>query len=331
MNVKETVGIDVGKITNEVFIHIAKKSKSFNNTEKGITSMVKWVLASTEYSKEEILFVFEHTGLYSYILAAHLTEQGYLYTMLPGLEIKRSMGIVRGKDDKIDAKKIALYAYRRKDEIKTYQLPSDNIKEIRSLISLRERLVKQRSGYKASLGESKIFLKRKGNSTLFSVQERMLKELTKQIDKVEKKITDIVNKDENLKRLYKLITSIKGVGEQTALLMIGLTDGFTRFKTWRQFATYCGIAPFPNTSGINIRGKTKVSNLANKRMKTLLDLCAKCSIQHNNEMKLYYERRLSEGKSKMSTINIIRNKLLSRIFAVVNRGTPYVDTLAYCS
>ncbi len=66
-------------------------------------------------------------------------------------------------------------------------------------------------------------------------------------------------------------------------------------------------------------------------MKTLLDLCAKCSIQYNNEMKLYYERRLSEGKSKMSTINIIRNKLLSRIFAVVNRETPYVDTLGYCS
>ena len=65
----------------------------------------------------------------------------------------------------------------------------------------------------------------------------MIKELTKQIDKVEKKITDIVNKDENLKKFYKLITSIKGVGEQTALLMIGLTDGFTRFKTWRQFAT----------------------------------------------------------------------------------------------
>ncbi|MCK5705403.1 MAG: IS110 family transposase, partial [Cyclobacteriaceae bacterium] len=89
--------------------------------------------------------------------------------------------------------------------------------------------------------------------------------------------------------------------------------------------SYCGIAPFPNTSGTSIRGKTKVSNLANKKIKSLFDLCAKSAIQHNPEMKAYYNRRLEEGKNKMSTINIVRNKLLSRIFAVVNRQTPYVD------
>jgi len=158
-----------------------------------------------------------------------------------------------------------------------------------------------------------------------------IKELTRQIDKVEDDLDNIIMKDDYLKKLYELITSIRGVGPQTAMFMITFTDGFTRFENWRKFASYCGTAPFPNSSGISIRGRTKVSNLANKKIKSLLDLCAKSAIQSNQEMKKYYQRRIDEGKSKMRTTNIIRNKLLSRIFAVVKRETAYVNTLAYAS
>ena len=48
-------------------------------------------------------------------------------------------------------------------------------------------------------------------------------------------------------------------------------------------------------------------------------------------MRTYYYKRVSEGKNKMNTINILRNKLLSRIFAVVNRQTPYVDIMKYAA
>lgn len=331
MEIKETIGIDVGKLINEIRIHSNQKAKEFDNTDKGISTMVQWVLRNTPFSKEEIIFAFEHTGLYSQKLAIYLTEKEFHYIMLPGLEVKRSMGITRGKNDKIDAKKIALYAYRKREEITPSRLASKEIKEIRSLLSLREKLVKHRSGYKATLGEYKRCLKRKENPTLFSVHEKMIKELTRQIEKVEGDLDNIIKNDDYLKKLYELITSIKGVGPQTAMFMIACTDGFTRFENWRKFASYCGTAPFPNSSGISIRGRTKVSNLANKKIKSLLDLCAKSAIQSNQEMKQYYQRRIDEGKSKMSTINIIRNKLLSRIFAVVKRETNYVNTLAYAA
>ena len=58
-------------------------------------------------------------------------------------------------------------------------------------------------------------------------------------------------------------------------------------------------------------------------------MCAVSAIQHNSEMKIYYHKRLEKGKSKMSTLNIIRNKILARIFAVIHRQTPYVDTLRF--
>src|SRR5690554_7713923 len=221
-----------------------------------------------------------HTGLYSHQLSVYLTSQGIPFLMVPGLEIKRSLGMARGKDDKKDATKIAQYAYRLRDEIVPSQLASEEIMSLKRLLSLRERLVKQKAGFKASLKEQKRVLLKKENEVLLSTQEKMIKYLSKQISIVEKQMNEIIKENQSMSRNFKLLTSIKGVGPQTALFMIAYTNNFTKFKEWRKFASYCGIAPFPNESGTSIRGSTKVSNLANKKIKSLLDLCAKSSIQH---------------------------------------------------
>jgi transposase len=159
----------------------------------------------------------------------------------------------------------------------------------------------------------------------------MIKELTNQINKIETELDKIVHEDPMIKKQYDLITSIKSVGKQTALYMIAFTNGFTLFENWRKFASYAGTAPFPYQSGISISGRTKVSHLANNKFKALLNLCATSAIVHNPEMKAYFKRRKEEGKNGMSTINIVRNKILARIFAVINRGTPYVNTCKYAS
>jgi len=211
-------------------------------------------------------------------------------------------------------------------------MPCQDIINLKRLLSLRDRMVKQRAGYKSSLKELSRVLTLKNNKVLLETQERIIKYLTKKINIIEQSLDSIVNSNDTLKNVFKLVTSVKCVGRQTALFIIAYTEAsFTKFKTWRQFASYCGTAPFPNSSGTSLRGSTQVSHLANKKVKSLLDLCAKVAIQYNPEMKAFYKRRVAEGKNKMSTINIIRNKLLSRIFAVVNRQTPYVDFMKYAA
>lgn len=331
MKILDTVGIDISKLTFDVRIHSTQFYQQFENSNKGFVKLLKWVYKNSSFSKENILFIFEHTGLYSHQLAVYLTEQEVSFSLVPGLEIKRSLGIVRGKNDKVDATKIALYAYRLRDEIEPTILPSEQIQVLKSLLSLRERIVKQRAGYKASLKEQKRILPKGKNLVLLNSQEKIIKHLSKHIETIEKEMQKIIKSDELLNKQFKLIISIKGVGKQTALFIIAYTHGFTKFKTWRKFASYCGIAPFPNSSGTSIRGRTKVSNLANKKIKSLFDLCAKSAIQHSPEMKTFYNKRVDEGKNKMSTINIVRNKLLSRIFAVIERQTPYVDIMKYAA
>ena len=103
----------------------------------------------------------------------------------------------------------------------------------------------------------------------------------------------------------------------TAVTLLAYTKGFTTFSTAKQLACYCGVVPFSKTSGSSVRFKPTVSNMANKKLKKLLHLCALSAIKNDPEIKLYFERKVGEGKNKMCVINAVRNKLIHRVFAVV--------------
>jgi transposase len=331
MKTKEIIGIAVSKLFIDVCIYSKQIVYQFENSKRGFKLMMNWIKDSTTFSSTETLFVFEHTGMYSHLLSVFLTKENLSFFIASGLEIKRSGGIARGKDDQIDAKRIAQYGYRLKEELKPSNLPNSSILQLKSLLSLRTKLNKQRAGFKATLKEQKIIYKSKDYKIIFEIQQKMIIELTKQIDKINAAMQSIIDDNSTLKQTYKLVTSVKGIGMQTALVMIAFTENFSKFDEWRKFASYCGIAPFPYQSGTSIKGRTKVSHLANKKLKAIINMCAISAIQHNPEMRLYFKKRTLEGKNKMSTVNIIRNKLIARVFAVVKRQTPYVDILKYAA
>ena len=174
MNITETVGIDISKSTFDAYLHNTRKYKQFGNKPKGFISFIKWVEKCTGKAFNEIGICFEHTGLYSLPLAIYLHKIDVLYSMVPAMEIKKSLGLVRGKNDKVDAQRIAEYAYLRRDALDPYKLPSTQLLKLQKLNSLRARMIKQRAGYKASLSEYKILLVRKANLILFQEQERMI-------------------------------------------------------------------------------------------------------------------------------------------------------------
>lgn len=329
MEIKEVIGIDASKLTLDCCAHTKGAREVFANAPGEIAAMAEWSLATSGAAKENLLFVFEHTGLYTHQLIEYLDGHGYLFHVVPGLEIKRSLGIARGKDDRADAKRIALYGYRKREEVSPFRAPSESLARAKRLMSMRRKLVAQRAGHVTTLKEQKRVLDGEGYALLFEVQRQVIGVLDVQVAKLEKELERIIGQDPELAEMYRLLVGIKGIGPVTARFLIVHTGGFKAFKTWRKFASYCGIAPFPYSSGTSIRGRTKVSHLANKEGKTLLNLCATSAIQCSAEMKMYYERRVQQGKNKMSTLNIIRNKLLARAFAVVKRGTPYVDMMGY--
>jgi transposase len=324
MEFKEALGIDVSKKTIDAILHLNSSYRQFENNVKGYKAMLQWVKKQTDLNLAQILICFEHTGLYSLPMAVFLSEQKITFCMESALQIKRSLGLVRGKNDKVDAKRIAEYAYLRREQLKAFISPSKGVLRLQKLLSIRETMVKQRAGYIGSMKEYKLMLKQKDYQSLFSVHNKMVQYLSKQIGAIEKEMVELITDDEKINRLYHLMVSVKGVGLIVAANLLVVTNCFRGFTDSRKFACYAGIAPFERQSGTSLNMKSRVSHFANKKIKSLLNLSASSAIQADPELKAYYQRRVGNGRSKMSTLNIVRNKIVHRIFAVVKRGTPYV-------
>jgi transposase len=317
------IGVDVSKSTLDIFTKPAGTAMRITNNRQGFK---KWfnMFKKQCSSHTGVLVIMEHTGRYSYLFELFLRSKKIGYCKIAALQIKRSLGMIRGKNDKVDAERIADYGWLRRDILTADEYRVETITELRSILSLRLKFVRDRSGYITRLKEMKAS-GAANHSYEIRIQQQAIEFFTGNINRLNKKIRALITSDSNLGNTCELLRSIKGIGWIIAANMIGYTDNFKRFGNARKFNCYAGIAPFRHESGSSIKGKARVSHLANKEMKTLLNLAAFSAIQHDNEIKMYYRRRISEGKHKMSCLNMIRAKLVARMFAVVKRQTPYQE------
>jgi transposase len=195
--------------------------------------------------------------------------------------------------------------------------------EINDLLTLRDRLIESRKSLKQPIKELSDAGLKDAAKLIESKCRITLNAIDKEIKQIEKDLDNKINKDSNLKRLFDLATSVPGIGKITTMYMLYCTNEFTLYLNPKQLACYSGIAPFEHTSGSSIRGKTRVSHFANKKLKKLLHLVALSTLNRDKDLSNYYARKTGEGKSKMLVINAIRNKIIHRLCAVMRRGTPY--------
>lgn len=327
MNYKLFAGIDISKKKTDVAFFLADSPdqlyhECFENNEQGCIKMLNWINSLSNIPFQEMLFCAEDTGLYTLPLCTFFSEQrGNLWVENP-LRLKRSLGIKRGKSDKADAIEIATYAFFHRSKAVLFKLPSKTIAMLKNLISCRKQMIKHQTALKSTCTELKEFDKETAAFTL-KLRKSLIKEYEAKIGLIDTKLLAIISEDQSLQRQFDLVKSVHGIGNQTAMLIVVTTQGFTLFKDHRKFACYCGLAPFENSSGSSLKGRTKVSHLANKKLKTLLTMCALNTIKKDNEFKRYYDRKIKEGKHHSSVLNAIRSKLISRAFAAVLNDRPY--------
>lgn len=322
--VTQTIGIDVSKLTLDVYIRTTNIHKQFNNDTKGFKQIISWLIKQ-KINLDQALICFEHTGWYCLMLSYFLYENKYRYCCINAIEIKRSMGLKRGKSDKADAWEIANYAWLRRDELTPSTPPAKKLIELQRMMSLREQLVKHQTASKNLLKGMMEIVENEHNDVSITILKESINHLEKQILSTEKAMNQLIKEDETMTNNYKLSKSVKGVGMVLAVQMLLHTHNYTRFESYRQFAAYCGLVPYPYQSGTSINGRNKTHPISDRKMKSLLSMSAISAIQHDKELKIYYQKRVQEGKPKMVVLNIIRNKIVSRVFATVNRGTPYVE------
>jgi transposase len=322
------IGIDIAKATLDVSVFSSSSIANihyhqFANSAKGFPQLLKWLKQKSEgVPMEDWRVCMENTGMYSLELSCFLHEKSIWQSLENALQIKRSMGVLRGKTDKADCKTIALYAYRFYDNLKQYVLPNKTLLRLKALFAQRERLVSMHSQVLVASQSMKGYPEHLVKD-IQKQNEGLLKNLSTQIKIADKSIKECLQEDDELHRKSKLIQSVPGIGQQTAAYILIVSRGMESFSTAREFACYSGCAPFEYTSGTSIRGKTKVHFLSNRKMKMLLHMAAINAITFNDELKAYYQRKTAEGKNPMSVLNAVRFKLICRIFSVIKRNEEF--------
>ncbi len=229
----------------------------------------------------------------------------------------------RGKNDTVDAQRIAEYAYRFRDQIRLWEPPRQIIQQLSFLSAVRQRLIQAYKLLDGPLTEQQSFVSASLQKKLLATSKKSLAALKEEQKAIDTQIDGLIKADNHLKELFNLMVSVPGIGPATATEILVTTNEMKAITDPKKMACHAGVAPFEYRSGTSIRGKTRVSHQARKRLKSLFHLGAMSAIRAKGELQDYYLRKVAEGKNKMLVLNAVRNKLIHRIYAVVSRGEKY--------
>lgn len=271
--------------------------RQFPNDKSGFKDLFSW-FKKNKVRSCEIAICMEHTGVYTY-------------------ELHHSFGLICGKNDKVDAWRIAHYCWLHRDELHYSRLADSVMLKLKELLAERKRYVNQLSQIKAFRKDREGHLK----ESISERSSRMQEYLKQVIDEIEKEMLELIKTDESLFKNYQLITGIKGIAFVNAMSAIIQTENFTSFETARQYAGYLGIALFTFTYGTGVKRRTRTVPIGAKSLKANLTQAAITAITYDKELNSYFERKRKKGKAYGVVLNAVKFKLVQRIFAVVKTGT----------
>lgn len=322
------VGIDISKekcnLCYRCGLEIVREDECSNDV-KSLKKTFKSALRTIGATMEEVLVCAEYTGRYIYPLTVACQELDIFLWLDDPTRIKNSMGLTRGKNDAIDAVRIAEYAYRYNDKAVRYAVANQALVTMKNLLADREFLLIDKKRYQSQITDQKKYMAPDDFKHKNSRWKKVIKSIDEQIAAIDAEIEGIIAADPVLTRQKELLKSVDGIGDRIAINMIAITGGFTRFKDARHFCSFAGLTPYKYDSGTSVRSKAKISKRANQTMKTLLHLSALnvATRMKDGEYKDYYERKIKEGKHMMCVINVIRAKLVHRMFSVIRRDELY--------
>ena len=322
------VGIDISKekcnLCYRSGLDIVREEECSNEV-KVLKKAFKSALKALDAAMDEVLICAEYTGRYIYPLTIACQELDLFLWLDDPTRIKNSMGLTRGKNDAIDATRIAEYAFRYSDKAVRYAIQDATLVSMKNLLSDREFLLTDKKRYQAQLSDQKRYMAPGDFKQKNSRWKKVIKSINEQIAAIDAEIEALIAADPVLIRQKELLVSIDGVGDRIAINMIAITGGFTRFQNARQFCSFAGLTPYKYDSGTSVRSKAKISKRSNQTMKALLHMSAVNVVykMRGGEYKEYFERKTKEGKHVMCVLNVIRAKLVHRMFSVIRRETEY--------
>lgn len=320
---KTIIGIDISSKTLDICVKngLTAEHLTIANEVKSIRSFFK------KFSREDLVVAMENTGRYNWNLLEVLPAFDFKVYVISPLHLKKSMGLIRGKNDKIDALRICSFIEKNQAETSQWKPAPTAVKKLKILLAERNSRIKMKRQLMRQRQDYKLMKSLSLERGLDRLNGKLIESVDLQIKHIEALIEKAIESHDQLKEQAGLIKSVPGVGKVLCWMMLAKTEGFTLIDSPRRMACYCGVVPFDYQSGTSIRQKPRVSLYADKSMKSVLHLAAMSAIRLQNDLRNYYLRKVEEGKNKMSVLNAIRNKIIHRVFAIIKNKTMYKNDL----
>lgn len=324
------IGIDFSKRTFDATLlqrenlNAEGSHNVFENNKQGLNAFNKWV-KNLVPQEANVVVCAENTGIYSKFISDSLSNQGHTMWLESALQIKRSSGLTRGKNDKKDSRIIAEYAARYIDKCKPYIVDDKEIEALKALLSQRRFLVKQKSAI--SKRSKELHIAFKNNPLLVvgkKVDTKLISLYSQEIKLIDKQMQSIIMNYPKLKKNYDILTSMKGIGAVNAISFLIYTNNFNRFDfNARKICSYWGVAPFASQSGSSLNGTPHVSHYAETYLKGLLSEAVICAMRFCPTIRSYAQRLKEKGKHPSIVANNCKNKMIHILVAMVKNGTYY--------
>lgn len=318
------IGIDVSKAKLNVALLLApsfskKRTKVVPNNPEGFNQLIDWVKRQTS-DQRPFRFLMEATGAYHQALALYLCDHGFEVHVINPALIKRFGESIaaRTKTDEKDCVIIAHYGVGKMD-LKPWAPPSAQYRALEQLLrrlDQLEKMTRQEKNRLEALGSGPA-----DRDVLDSI-EKTVSYFEKEYKEVLKKIQNHIDQHPDLKDDVKLLTSIPGIGELTAMRMSTALEGGSRFATARQFAAYLGLTPKQNQSG-TIKGKSRLCKMGPSLLRKALYMPSVVACRCNPDIQALYERLLKTGKAKMSALGAAMRKMAHLAFGVLKTRQTY--------
>ena len=326
--VKQVAGIDVaqkelvvtlGRMLDDFSIELFSY-KVFKNNDSGVKLLVDWVNKLTDY-EVPVRYVMEATGVYHQKFAYYLVDNGCEISIVLPNKISNYIRTLELKTitDKSCSQAIAQFGLERK--LDKWAKPKSIYKELQQLTRERDQIVQERSVIKNQIHAEKT--ESEPNQKSLERMQARIRFLNSQEKEIKADITDIVSKDSDLKQVINNITTIPGVGELTAAIVLAETNGFELIRNKSQLSSYAGLDVKEKQSGTSVKGKPRISKKGNRNLRKSMHLPSLTAVKWDENFKNIYARLISKNGIKMKALVAVQRKILELIYILFKNETVY--------
>jgi transposase len=310
---KTFVGIDVAKAHVDLYDTITETHVQFENHSEGISRCTDYLV-----SLDPQLIVMESTGGYETSLAVALQSAGLSVAVINprwARDFGRAVGRL-AKTDRIDAILLANYAATMKPPVRPLQDRKSRL--MKALVARRHQLLQMRSAEKNRSEHSY-------DKAIVRSVTAVIKMFDRELNKIEEQLQKLVSTSTELNQRVQALISVPGIAVTTATMLVTEVPELGQLNR-RQIAALIGVAPINRDSG-SFRGK-RMTGGGRRKVRARLFMPTLVACHHNPVLKIFYQRLLEQGKSKMTALVAVMRKMLTILNTMLTKGEHWNPKLS---